>query len=123
MRREPREVLSLVHLSDGPAKLPPVKRRILTCILAAALAGAAGASPGASTAARAPADTCKPRIYRVQAGDTLFSIARRFKTTVRAIARANQLDPNGILRIGVRLRIPGASCRPPDPPKAKAAAP
>ena len=31
-------------------------------------------------------------MYRVHAGDTLFSIAERFGTTVRALARANRLD-------------------------------
>lgn len=49
------------------------------------------------------------RRYRVRAGDTLSAIAHRFRTTVAALARANRLRPNGILRQGIVLRIPGSS--------------
>src|SRR5207249_5768742 len=95
--------------SAGPAKLFHVQRRLLAVLLALSLACAGAA--GASTAARSPAAACKERAYVVRAGDTLFSIAGRFGTTVQAIAHANRLDPNGILRIGVRLRIPSTGCR------------
>jgi serine-type D-Ala-D-Ala carboxypeptidase/endopeptidase (penicillin-binding protein 4) len=97
-----------------------MRRPLAVALVALALGGAgAAAAGGASPAA------CKGRIYRVRAGDTLFSIARRFHTTVQAIARTNRLDPNGILRIGVRLRIPGPGCRDvaqTEPAKAPAAA-
>ena len=50
--------------------------------------------------------------YVVQPGDTLYSIARRFGTTVWAIARANGIaNPNSIRR-GQRLIIPGRSTTP-----------
>ncbi len=43
--------------------------------------------------------------YVVQPGDTLYSLARRYGTTVQAIARANGLhSPN--IYVGQRLRIP-----------------
>jgi len=45
-------------------------------------------------------------IYTVVAGDTLFSIANRFNTTVEAIKTANKLTSN-IISIGQQLRIPG----------------
>ena len=75
----------------------------------AALALGAGPATGArESGAAAP---CAETTYRVRAGDTLFAIAGRFKTTVRVIARANKLDPNGLLPIGLRLRIPTGACR------------
>jgi len=43
--------------------------------------------------------------YAVTAGDTLFSLARRFNTSVKAIRRANAL-PDDRLHPGMRLRIP-----------------
>src|SRR5881227_611504 len=91
-----------VHPSRGPAKLFAVRRPVVVALLVLALGGVGAAA--ASSAADQPAAGCKARTYRVQAGDTLFSIARRFHTTVQAIARANGLAVNGILRIGVVLR-------------------
>ena len=53
--------------------------------------------------------------YVVQRGDTLFSIARRFGTTIAAIAQANGLSNPRYIRAGQRLIIPGAypACVPP----------
>jgi LysM repeat protein len=53
--------------------------------------------------------------YVVQRGDTLFSIARRFGTTIAAIAQANGLSNPRYIRAGQRLLIPGAypACVPP----------
>jgi len=96
-----------MHPSSRLAKLFGVHRPLVVGLVALALSAAA-AAPGASAR---PAAACRARTYEVRAGDTLFSIAQRFHTTVQAIARANRLDPNGILRIGVRLKIPGAGCR------------
>ena len=44
--------------------------------------------------------------YTVRAGDTLFSIAARFGTTVDALAAANNLPANGLLYVGWSLKIP-----------------
>jgi D-alanyl-D-alanine carboxypeptidase/D-alanyl-D-alanine-endopeptidase (penicillin-binding protein 4) len=46
----------------------------------------------------------------VRAGDTLYSIALRFHSSVVTLARANSLDPNGILLAGAVLKIPPAGC-------------
>ena len=46
--------------------------------------------------------------YVVCRGDTLFSIARRFGTTIAAIAQANGLSDPRYIRAGQRLLIPGA---------------
>jgi peptidoglycan DL-endopeptidase LytF len=46
------------------------------------------------------------RIYTIKAGDTLFSLARRFNTTVQAIITANPgLNPNA-LQIGEQICLP-----------------
>lgn len=57
------------------------------------------------------------RWHVVQRGDTLWSLARRYGTRPEEIARVNDLDPEGVLRVGQTLRIPPASpgVRPTDP--------
>lgn len=50
-----------------------------------------------------PATTVK---YTVKAGDTLYSIARRYNTTVLAIARANNISNLNLIRPGQVLTIP-----------------
>lgn len=57
--------------------------------------------------------TPQPSVYVVQPGDTLYSIARRFGTTVWAIAQANHIVNPHCIYVGQRLVIPGAQ---PDPP-------
>ncbi|HHU33073.1 MAG TPA: LysM peptidoglycan-binding domain-containing protein [Clostridia bacterium] len=63
-----------------------------------------GAGPG-----RCPAGTFE---YTIMAGDTFFSLANRFNTTVAAIQAANpNVDPNN-LQIGQVICIPGAGPGP-----------
>ena len=50
--------------------------------------------------------------YVVRPGDSLIAIAQRQKTSVRALARVNDLDPARPLLIGTKLRVP-ASIRAP----------
>jgi outer membrane protein assembly factor BamB/uncharacterized protein YgiM (DUF1202 family) len=45
-------------------------------------------------------------VHVVQAGDTLWNIAQKYGTTVDAIVKANNLDPNKYLFIGQQLTIP-----------------
>ena len=47
----------------------------------------------------------KTKQYIVQSGDSLSSIARRFKISVGQLAELNQLDPNSQVNIGQVLRI------------------
>ncbi|WP_294919519.1 LysM domain-containing protein [uncultured Lactobacillus sp.] len=47
----------------------------------------------------------KAKQYIVQSGDSLSSIARRFKISVGQLAELNQLDPNSQVDIGQVLRI------------------
>jgi membrane-bound lytic murein transglycosylase D len=45
--------------------------------------------------------------YRVKRGDTLGAIARRYRTSPAAIARASGISVKTPIRVGQRLRIPG----------------
>lgn len=47
----------------------------------------------------------RPIIHRVQRGETLWSIARRYGVLIRQIVEWNLLDPNEGLRLGQRLKI------------------
>lgn len=53
-----------------------------------------------------------PRSYRVKSGDTVTQIAKRFGTTVNAIARLNNLGPKSLIRVGQVLRLSGQSSAP-----------
>lgn len=46
-------------------------------------------------------------IYVVQAGDSLWNLAKKYKTTMSDIASLNGLDLNSQLEIGTKLLIPG----------------
>lgn len=68
--------------------------------------------------------------YTVRAGDTLYSVSRKFGVSINAIADANNIPPNGFLYTGWNLIIPGAgtteSAAPegaPAPQKSEPAAP
>ncbi len=76
---------------------------------AAAVPPAASAVSVRRTVSAAPL-ACEPRRYRVRPGDTLSSIARRFHTSVDALARSNSRDPKRILPAGALLKIPRSSC-------------
>lgn len=48
------------------------------------------------------------RYHKVQSGDTLASLARTYRTTVRSITEANHLDSDQSLEMGAELMIPVA---------------
>ncbi|EQD33109.1 secreted protein containing Peptidoglycan-binding Lysin subgroup domain protein, partial [mine drainage metagenome] len=60
----------------------------------------------ALAAASGSVSAARPAIYRVQPGDTLSGIAARYGLSVRALARLNGIEPDGMLRIGEQLRVP-----------------
>ena len=75
----------------------------------------AGAAPTAATPRPAAAAA---RSHRVQPGETLTAIARRYATTISAIAAANGIRNPSFVRAGTVLRIPGAVVAAPAPAQA-----
>ncbi|GAB4513086.1 MAG: hypothetical protein OHK0046_13500 [Anaerolineae bacterium] len=73
-------------------------------------AGGTPATPGAPAPTQPPGQSTS---YVVVRGDTLGSIARRFNTTVAAIASANGITNPNLIFVGQQLTIPGASGQPP----------
>lgn len=73
--------------------------------------------PGGGHATAAPARTAAKRSaphgrHTVAAGETLWDIARRHRTTVARLVKSNHLADAGTLRVGQRLAVPGPSHRP-----------
>lgn len=76
------------------------------------------ATPTGTPPTVTPTPTTPPgggTVYIVRFGDTLFSIARRFNTTVSAIAQANNLANVNLIYVGQRLVIPGPGGGTPPP--------
>jgi murein DD-endopeptidase MepM/ murein hydrolase activator NlpD len=63
--------------------------------------------PGQRAEAASDASTYADQLHRVQPGDTLIRIARRYSVSVPALVRANRLaNPRSRLRVGAELAIP-----------------
>lgn len=65
--------------------------------------------PGTTaTPAPKPSTTQKPTVktYSVKRGDTLYAIAKKYKTTVSRLAQLNNIKNINLIRIGQVLRIP-----------------
>lgn len=58
--------------------------------------------PAAAGAAQPSADL----VYKVAAGDTLYSVAKRFGLSQKAIMVVNKLDEKAVLSVGKYLQIP-----------------
>ena len=71
---------------------------------------AAPAAPASAQRAKAPAPVVAPAptIHVVASGENLTGIARRYGSTIAAIAKANRIANASYLRTGQRLTIPGA---------------
>ncbi|WP_254368198.1 M23 family metallopeptidase [Paracoccus sp. Z118] len=70
-------------------------------------ATAGQAAPAATTAPAAPATAA--RTHTVAAGETAWSISRRYGVSVQDLAAANGLPENMTVRLGQTLRIPAAA--------------
>ncbi|MFN4310852.1 MAG: peptidoglycan DD-metalloendopeptidase family protein [Ferrovibrio sp.] len=66
-----------------------------------------GASPQAGAAAMQAPPAAASESVTVQAGDTIYSLARRHNRPVRALIDDNNLQPPYVLQPGQRLRLPG----------------
>ena len=69
-------------------------------------------APTKPAKAASPKPAAKPVVHVVRYGENLTLIARRYGTSISAIARANRLVNPSYLRIGQRLTIPGSSAPP-----------
>ncbi|MGE5085206.1 MAG: LysM peptidoglycan-binding domain-containing protein [Bacillota bacterium] len=56
----------------------------------------------------AVADMTGGRYYVVQSGDSLFSIAQKYSTSVSELQRTNNIKRRTKLKLGMKLKIPGA---------------
>ncbi|WP_236685298.1 LysM peptidoglycan-binding domain-containing protein [Demequina salsinemoris] len=70
--------------------------------------------PGASSSSAASASSggsssTTTATHKVVAGDTVWDLARKYGTSVARILSANGLSTSGVITIGQRLTIPGAS--------------
>jgi len=67
----------------------------------------------AATTSSPAAASSSPLIHVVQNGDTLWSIASRYKTSVDAIVETNRLPNPNALKLGQRLVVPGRTAPQP----------
>ncbi|HPZ81482.1 MAG TPA: LysM peptidoglycan-binding domain-containing protein, partial [Candidatus Atribacteria bacterium] len=56
--------------------------------------------------ASSPAKEESYEVYRVQAGDTLWGISRRYRVSLQDLMKANNLNEKSTLQIGQSIRIP-----------------
>src|SRR5260221_2779610 len=91
----------------GPRTLSPGQQLIIphqTATPAAMAAAPALAAPSSKPVAVAAA----PSVHVVNHGDTMLSIARRNHVPVAELAKANNIDPQAKLKLGMKLTVPGA---------------
>ncbi|MDO5659337.1 MAG: M23 family metallopeptidase [Paracoccus sp. (in: a-proteobacteria)] len=116
-----------------PPPLPPEQAGAAT-----AASTTTGGTSSAAPAARpgGTATQTAPRSHTVAAGETAWSVARRYDVTIQALAQANNLDANMTVRAGQTLTIPaggssttaavtapGQGSPTPEPPSAATALP
>jgi len=89
----------------SPTATPRTPSPVPTTVTATPTATAT-AFPTPTPTPTAPAGT---RWYEVQPGDTMFSLANRFGTTVAALAALNGISDPSVLRAGSFILVPGGS--------------
>lgn len=78
-----------------------------------------GTSSGSTSKPSGGSSSASATTHTVKSGDTVWGIARSYSTTVSAIIKANKLGSDGLIRIGQKLSIPGASSGGSSAPAAK----
>ena len=84
----------------------PIGQVLLAAALVVCLVVPAMAQEQALTLTPEPTATPESESYIVQPGDTLYSIAQRFGTTVETIVTFNEIGDASVIRVGQRLVIP-----------------
>jgi LysM repeat protein len=96
----PTDLVAPEPIPTGPPPPPPPPATVTRVPI-----GTGGHQPF-SAATPAPAGTQASRVHVVAAGETLFSLARQYGTTVDALRAANGIEGDRIA-VGQRLRVPG----------------
>ena len=95
---------------EAPAEASPTPTRHPTQAISATATVIPSVTPVSIADARAGAEGCpippEHAPYRVNAGDTLFNIAQRYRTTVDALVEANCLPDRNALTVGQVLQAP-----------------
>jgi LysM repeat protein len=87
----------------------------------AAPAAPAVTAPADTNAPSATAPTERPTTYALEKGDTLDSVAKKFGTSIKALAKLNNIDKSKYkkLQLGQVLKIPPATTTDTTTPAAK----
>ncbi len=107
------EIVGLYNRHCVRGKRAELARALVTsdpnsAIVRNAVAPSAIAALGAGATTPAVATATAPREYRVQGGETLTSIARKFQCSVRELAQANDIKaPRYRIRPGQALKLEG----------------
>ncbi len=113
---------AITKLSELSAKVAALTKRVDDLALELSirrLKNRPAPSPKAQSAqpAKAPTSAAKPQpearpkpaprkiIYKVRKGDTLFTIAQRYKVSMRQLRKWNKLGPRSVLKVGQKLVI------------------
>jgi membrane-bound lytic murein transglycosylase D len=99
----------------SPARTPDTRNRALPVTVPPGVVETPAATPEpaatsdtmAATTTTAPAGPPAPIRYRVQPGDTIFTIARAYGVSMAALITLNNLPASGEIRTGQELLIPG----------------
>jgi LysM repeat protein len=117
---EKQSTSSLVHIVQWGENLTLISRRYSVSVTAIVQANSLSNPDHIYAGQRLviPSGTSPPAgpttTYVVRSGDTLYSIARRFGTTVNAIVSPNRIVNPNLIYVGQRLQIPGQES--PSPP-------
>ncbi|GAB2940496.1 hypothetical protein GCM10027048_01050 [Hymenobacter coalescens] len=113
-------------LVSGQEVLIPRVRAVLPATSGAAATPKAAAAPASATARGLATDAAGNKVYKVQAGQTLFAISRKFGVSPANLQRYNKLPAGGGVRVGQTLIIvpaAGAAASPASEPVAAAPKP
>jgi murein DD-endopeptidase MepM/ murein hydrolase activator NlpD len=91
----------------GPRVLSPGQQLIIPRPTLAAAAPAPALAAPVSKPVAAAAVAGPASVHFVNRGDTLMSIAHRNHVPVAVLAKANSLEPNAKLKIGMKINVPG----------------
>lgn len=72
-------------------------------------------SSNSKSSKKAPVSTTI--LYTVEAGDNLYSISKKYSTTVAAIREMNDMGNSSNIKVGQKLKIPGSVAPAPSTPK------